>query len=267
MPNPVVMSVLAFFLGASIGSFINVVADRLPRGESLVQPPSHCPACGRRLTVLELVPVFSYMALRGRCHQCHSTIPLRVLAVELIMGLLAIYVWLTSAVSAESLLVFSYASLFLLLAAIDLEYGIIPDMLVYPGLALGLLLTPWWRELGLEREFLNSTGRLSVMLGSLAGAVLGAGAFAVVILLRPGSMGWGDVKMAGLIGLVSGVPGTVVALLASLFSGGVAGAVLLVMGHRRVGQTMPFGPFLALGALLALLWGGPLWEWYVGLLR
>lgn len=262
-----VTSVLAFVLGASIGSFVNVVADRLPRGESLLHPPSHCPACGRRLSALELVPVFSYVALRGRCYQCHGAIPLRVLGVELVMGLLALHVWLTSAVSVESLVVFGYASLFLLLAAIDLEHGIIPDMLVYPGLVLSLLLAPWWQDLGLYREFLGSAGRVNVLLGSLVGGLLGAGAFAVVILIYPRSMGWGDVKMGGLIGLISGIPGTVVALMVSVVSGGLLAFLFLMVGRRRFGQSMPFGPFLALGALLALLWAGPLWKWYVDLLR
>ncbi len=258
-------AVLVFFLGASVGSFVNVVADRLPNGESLVRPPSHCPACGRRLAPLEMVPVLSYVALRGRCRTCHSGIPVRVLGIELLLGLLALHLYTTSVASVGTLLVFAYASLFLLLAAIDLDHGVILDVLVYPAFILGLLMAPWWQDFGLEREFLGNTSRGQVLLGSLAGAIIGAGFFAVVILAYRRGMGWGDVKMAGLIGIIAGVPGTLVALLVSIVSGGLVAAGLLATRRRRRGEAIPFGPFLALGGWVGLLWGGALWHWYFSL--
>jgi len=188
-----------------------------------------------------------------------------VLVLEAVVGLLALYLWRVWDTSLAALVLFSYLSLFLLLAVIDLEQGIIPNVLVYPGLGLGLVLAPWWADLGLERDFLGAAGQGQVLLGSLAGGVVAAGFFAVVILLYPGGMGWGDVKMAGVIGLVGGIPGALVALLAAVASGGVVAGALLALRRRGRKQSMPFGPFLALGAAVALLWGEELWRWYMAL--
>ena len=256
---------LAFFYGASMGSFLNLVADRLPQEQSLLRPPSHCPVCGRRLTPMELVPFLSYLALRGRCYRCRTPIPLRVLWVEAVLGLLAGYLWWAMGISPASLLLFGYFSLFLLMAVIDLEHGIIPDVLVYPGLAAGLLLAPWWQHLGLGLEFLGRSTPGYLLLGSLAGAAATGGAFGLIVLLYPKGMGWGDVKMAGLIGVVGGIPGALVALLAAVLSGGVVATLLLALHLRSRKQSIPFGPFLALGAIVALLWGNELWCWYLTL--
>lgn len=260
------ITVLAALLGASIGSFLNVVADRLPAGGSLVRPRSHCPACGRTLTSLELVPVVSYLALRGRCYGCRSSIPRRVLAVEVILGALATYLWLRYDASWAVPVLFAFCALLVLIAAIDLDQGLILNVLVYPGLALALALAPWWRHLGLERSFLGHTSAGYVLLGSLAGAALSAGFFALIITIYPSGMGWGDVKMAALIGMLAGIPGSVVALLAGIVSGGIWAVGLLALRLRARKQTMPFGPFLALGGVMALLWGNALWKWYVSLL-
>lgn len=110
---------LPFLLGASVASFLNLVADRLPHGHSIVHPPSSCPNCGRRLTPLELVPVLSYLALRGRCHQCQAPIPLRSLVLELGLGLLGAYLWWAHGPSLAALALFAYVSFLLLLAVID----------------------------------------------------------------------------------------------------------------------------------------------------
>lgn len=256
---------LAFLFGASFGSFVNLVADRLPVGMSLVSPRSSCPGCGRRLTPLELVPVLSYLALRGRCYQCGNSISVRVLAVELLLGLLALYLWRSLDSSWALALVFGFVALFLLLAVIDLEQGIIPDFLVYSGLGVAVLLSPWWRVLGLDREFLGGLGPGWLLSGSLAGGVAGAGFFGLVIVASRGGMGWGDVKMGALVGVVCGIPGSIVAFLIAVLSGGLVAALLLALRLRRRKQTMPFGPFLALGGTLALLWGSPIWRWYSNL--
>ncbi len=233
----------------------------------MLRPPSHCPTCGRRITPLELVPVLSYLMLRGRCYRCRAPIPLRVLVIEVVLGLLAGYLWWAMGISAASLLLLGFSSLFLLMAVIDLEHGIIPDVLVYPGLAAGLLLAPWWLHLGLELEleFWGSSAPGSLLLGSLIGGAVGGGAFSLIILLYPQGMGWGDAKMAGLIGVVSGIPGVLVALLTAVLSGGLVAVLLLALGWRTRKQSIPFGPFLALGAIVALAGGKGLWCWYLGL--
>lgn len=258
-------AVVAFLLGASIGSFLNVVADRLPSGQSLLRPPSHCPGCGRRLSAWELAPVFSYVALRGRCYKCRAAIPPRVVAVELVLGVLALYLWSVWGVSLAVLLVFGFSGLLLAMGVIDLEHGIIPDLLVYPGLVLALIVSPWWTLAGLQRDFLGSAGQWDLLVGSLLGGAVGGGFFSVVILLFPKGMGWGDAKMGGMIGLLTGVPGTLVALLVALASGGAAAVLLLALRLRGRRETMPFGPFLATGGVVAMLWGTYIWRWYVSL--
>lgn len=257
---------LPFLLGASVASFLNLVADRLPQGRSIVQPPSSCPHCGRRLSPLELVPVLSYLALRGRCYQCRAPIPLRSLVLELGLGILGAYLWWRHGPSLAALVLFGYVSFLLLLAIIDLDHGIIPNALVYPGLLVTLLLSPWWNYLGLPRSFVGSSGPGYVLLGSLAGALVAGGLFVAMILLYPGGMGWGDPKMAAVIGLATGMPGVVVALLIALVGGGVVALVLIALRRKSRKDTMPFGPFLALGGALALLWGSGLWQWYVAIL-
>ncbi|HEX9796454.1 MAG TPA: prepilin peptidase, partial [Anaerolineales bacterium] len=134
-----------FVLGACVGSFLNVVADRLPAGESLLHPPSHCPACGRQLAKRELVPIVGWLALRGRCRTCTAPIPLRVPTVELTTALVFVAAgWL---ISPWPRLVFTmgFASLLIAIAAIDLEHQVVPNRLVYPALALALAaaLLPW----------------------------------------------------------------------------------------------------------------------------
>jgi prepilin signal peptidase PulO-like enzyme (type II secretory pathway) len=276
MTGTAVAAAIFFLIGASVGSFLNVVADRLPAGQSLLHPPSHCPNCGRRLTPLELVPALSYLALRGKCFQCKAPIPFRVFLVELGAGLLAAYLWLTLGLTFGSIAIFTIALLLVLLALIDLDHGIIPDLIVYPGLGLALLLAPWWARLGVDRTFLGSEAPTRLFLGSLAGAALGAGLFALVIGIyalgawaakRGGGllgMGWGDVSLAAFVGAAAGLPGTAVALYVAIMTGGASALFLLLTRRRARRDAIPFGPFLALGGIVSLLWGLPLWNWYTG---
>ena len=150
-------AVLAFVVGSAVGSFLNVCIDRLPRGQSLVGPPSHCAACGKRLAVFELIPIVSYLWLRGKCRACGARIPKRVLVVELLTGLLFTAISLSYGFGIEFLVLAVYASLFLILAFIDLEHGLILNKIVYPAILISLVLSPFWPSLGFPREFLGGT--------------------------------------------------------------------------------------------------------------
>lgn len=233
-------------LGSAVGSFLNVVADRLPAGGSLLQPPSHCEACGRRLTALELLPVLSYLALGGRCRACGARIGLRTLLVELGSGaLFALAAWRIVPADwrgwATLLLSSAYLAVLIAITATDLEHGLILDRVTFPaiGLALvGALLAGWP---GLPYR--------------LGGGLLGAGIFALIIALVPHGMGWGDAKLAGFVGLITGLPGVLFALFVAFVSGGLVAGVLLATGRRKRGDTLPLGPFLALGGAAVLLYG------------
>lgn len=233
-------------LGTATGSFLNVVADRLPAGKSLLSPPSHCPACGRRLRAAELVPIFSYLALRGRCRACGASVGVRTPAVEGATGLLfALAAWRIAPADlgrwASLLLTSAYLAVLVVVAITDLEHGLILDRVILPATGLGLLgalLTGW-----------------PGLLHHLGGSLLGAGAITLIITLVPGGMGWGDAKLAGFVGLVTGLPGVLFALFVAFVSGGLVAAMLMATGRRRVGDRVPLGPFLAFGGGVALLYG------------
>ncbi len=236
-------------LGAVVGSFLNVVADRLPAGGSLLSPPSHCETCGRRLRALELVPVLSYLALRGHCSTCGATVSVRLLAVELGSSLLfALAAWRVTPADLGSwaalLLTSVYLAVLLVVTVTDLEHGLILDKVILPAVVLGVIgsLLAGWPGLGRH----------------LGGGVLGAAVIALIIWIVPGGMGWGDAKLAGFVGLVTGLPGVLFALFVAFISGGVVAGSLMATGRRKRGETIPLGPFLAFGGATALLFGAEL---------
>lgn len=239
----------AFIVGLVAGSFLNVIIHRLPRGESVVRPPSHCPACGRRLRPAELVPVLSFLVQRGRCRGCGGRIPWRYPAVELLTG------GLFAAVAARHPEVgrFAYygwlAALLVAAAFIDLEHGIIPNRLLGAGLAGGVPLLAWARPLG--------------FLDAAAGFAAAGGAMLVVALVSRGGMGGGDVKLAAVIGFFLGPGPALLALLLSFTAGGLAALALLALRRKGRKDEMAFGPYLAGGAMVAVLWGRPLVDWYL----
>ncbi len=253
---------LAFLMGAALGSFLNVVVDRVPRGQSVLMPRSRCDACGTTLALADLVPILSYLWLRGRCRCCGMRIPLRVPLVEGGTGALFMLFYLHDGLTGGSVLLALAAALLLALALIDLEHGLVPDRLVLPGALVALLVSPLWPLLGVERSLGPLEGALGSALGALAA---GAGAlllFLAVVVLSRGRMGWGDVKLAGLIGLLTGVPGVAVALWLAIVAGGAAAMLLLGLRRRGMKDAIPFAPFLAAGGVAVLLVGDSIAEWY-----
>lgn len=241
--------ILFALVGLAVGSFLNVVIDRVPRGQSLLRPRSRCPACQRELSVLEMIPVLSFAALRGRCRTCGTAIPIRVPLVEGGSGLLFAFMWGFFDDLALRLLASLFGAALIALSVIDIEHQRIPNVLVYPALGLGLVtaLTP-----GLGRWYLHLAG------GALAFAVL----LAIAVVMR-GAMGMGDVKLAAFVGLVVGFPNTLVALFVAFLLGGLIAATLLLAGRVSRRDPIPFGPFLAVGGLTALIAGEALINWWL----
>ncbi len=237
-----------FILGIEIGSFLNVVIDRLPAGQSLVRPPSHCPVCNTRLRARDLIPVFSYLWLKGRCRYCAAPIPRRVFLVELATGGAFAGLYAYYGLTAQFGLLAAYACLFLVIFVIDLDHQLILNKLTYPGAVFALATVPLWDDLSFPEALIG---------GAVGFALL----FTVVVLSR-GGMGWGDVKMAALMGLALGFPIIFVGLFIGIVIGGLVAIALLVTGKKGRKQVIPFGPFLAVGAMTALLWGHILWDWY-----
>jgi leader peptidase (prepilin peptidase)/N-methyltransferase len=251
----IIWALLVFLSGSTVGSFLNVVADRLPQGKSIISPPSHCPGCGRKLSTLELFPIFSYLWLRGRCRTCNAVIPLRLLFVELSTGLLFAFLYWHYGFGWELALAILYCSMFLALLVIDLEHGILPNVIVYSGMVVAFVLAaavtvvPWAMGIQVKSVFVPALG--SAAIGGVVGFVL----LLIPALISRGGMGWGDVKLAGLIGLVAGFPLVLVAMFLAIVSGGLVAAILLLLRKRGRKEAIPFGPFLAVAAIVTLLWG------------
>ena len=251
--------VLFALLGLAVGSFLNLCIDRLPLGKSIISPPSHCDACQQRLKTWDLVPLFSYLWLRGRCRYCGAHIPRRLPLVELATALLFAFLCWQYGLSLQLAIALIYACLFLVIFVIDLEHGLVLDNVVYPGMALAFVFSffwPWaeivWHDIG--------------VLSALLGGAIGFGLMLIPYLISRGGMGGGDVKLAGLIGLTTGFPLVFFALFLGILGGGLVAIALLIAGVKSRKEPIPFGPFLAAAAMVTLIWGPAMYQWYIGLL-
>lgn len=255
------MSIIVAYLtlvGFAVGSFLALVADRLPRNESVVGARSHCEVCDRRLNWWELVPVLSYVGLRGRCYNCRTPIPFRLPAVEIGTGLLFALAGVLYGVTLTTATTLAFVSLLIAISLIDLDRKLILNKLVFPGAVVALAVAPWapW----------SSGMPIDAWVSSLLGGAVGFGLLLVIYLISRGGMGAGDVKLAGLMGLMTGFPGIGAALFVGFVSGGLIGVLLLLLRLRGRRDVIPYGPYLSLGAVVALFYGEPLLEWYLGLL-
>ena len=246
------MSVLAWFysfLGVCIGSFLNVCIDRLPEGGSVLSPPSHCPHCERRLTGLELIPILSYIFLRGQCKDCGGKIPLRVIAVELGTGIIFLLIWLRFGQSWETLLYSLYGALLVVIGVVDLENQRVLNVLIYPAIGVGLLMIPILHNNTLWMQ--------------LAGVLMGFGALFLIAVLAPGAMGMGDVKLTIFLGIILGFPEIIIALFIAFVSGGFVAGVLLALKKIKRKDPIAFGPYLAFAGFITLLYGSQILEWWL----
>lgn len=245
-----------FVLGAVIGSFLNVCIYRIPAGESVVRPASRCPACGQELSWFDLIPILSFLFLRGRCRYCGARISWQYPAVEAAAGLLFLLVWIYLRWPWEVMAGWVFAAVLLTVSVIDLYHQIIPDSILLAGTALGLPLIA-----------LHSfeTLKWGIAAGLGGGIFMLAVAFIGSLIAGQEAMGCGDIKLTMLMGLFLGPRLLTVALLTSIMAGGLAGGILLISGRKQRSDAIPFGPYLALGALLALFWGTDIIEWYFNL--
>jgi leader peptidase (prepilin peptidase) / N-methyltransferase len=237
-------------LGTIMGSFLNVVVYRLPRHESLITPASHCPGCGTPVKPYDNIPVLSWLLLRGHCRACGEPISVRYPLVEFVTGALCVGAVLAGEDTVHVALGIGLILLVVPIALIDLETRLIPNRLTLPGAVLAI-------GLGLALDAGGEPSRL------IAGAAAG-GFLLLAALAYPGGMGMGDVKLAGMMGLFLG-SAVAPALLVALLSGTLLGAAIIARKGAKAGRktAVPFGPFLALGAVVAVFAGQPLVHFYV----
>src|SRR5215217_3127907 len=281
---PVFGYILAGVFGAVIGSFLNVVIHRVPLEESIVFPNSRCPACGAVIAFYDNIPVLSYAALRAKCRHCKEHISFRYPAVELLTAALFVGVAWHDGFSAALPFDLVFASGLLALVFIDAEHMILPNVITYPGIVFALVAriaipyltgTLYFDDLPSLSQ--GTLADMPVGVVSLAGALIGA-------LIGGGSlwlMGWtweklrgieamglGDVKMMFMVGAYLGWRLTILTIFVGVLSGSVMGILLMArQGQRNMQMLLPFGVFLGLGAIAALLFGAPLVEWYAGQFR
>jgi leader peptidase (prepilin peptidase) / N-methyltransferase len=248
--SPLMEATFAGVLGAVFGSFLNVVAYRLPRRESLAKPRSRCPSCGAHIRPYDNVPILSWLLLRGRCRNCKTSISPRYPLVEAATALLCAGAVLSNDTAASIALSVTLILLLVPAALIDLEHRIIPNRLTGAGALLALALG----------TALDPTGEPTRL---IAGAAAG-GFLLLAALAYPGGMGMGDVKLAGMMGLFLG-SAVAPAILIALLSGVLAGVVIVARKGAHTGRktAVPFGPFLALGGIVAIFAGQPLVSWYL----
>ncbi|PID04126.1 MULTISPECIES: A24 family peptidase [unclassified Sporosarcina] len=242
-----------FLYGITFGSFFNVVGIRLPVKESIVSPPSRCTTCDRNLTAVDLVPVFSYVFLRGKCRGCKEKISALYPVMELITGVLFVCAFLHFGFQWEFVVALLFISMLVILTVSDLKYMLIPNKILLPfGIAIFILrfvspLTPWW--------------------DSLLGAAVGFGLLLLIAFVSNGGMGGGDIKLFFVIGLVLGTMQTLVTLFLASLIGAIVGMIFLKKTKQGRKTPVPFGPSIAVAALIAYFYGTQLVSWYTGLLN
>jgi len=243
--------------GLAVGSFLNVVIWRLPRGKSIISPASRCPSCDTPIRALDNIPVLSYIALGGKCRYCKARISPRYPLVEAMnAGLWALMYW-RFGMGWHLPVYLAFVSALVAITFIDLDFQIIPDSITLPGIPLGILAgifllpDPLARMLHLGWK------------GSLGGAALGFTLFYAVAVLSRGGMGGGDIKFMAMSGAVTGWKGVLMTTFLGSLAGSAIGIFLVAARGKGRKAKIPFGPFLALGALLTLLFGQEIFRWYV----
>jgi leader peptidase (prepilin peptidase)/N-methyltransferase len=249
--------VMLLLFGAVIGSFLNVCIYRLPREESVAWPASHCPACRHRVAVYDNIPILSYLMLRGRCRSCHVPISIQYPLVEATNALGYLLVFWVFGFTAEAWVYAGLFSALIVITGTDLSHTMIPDAVTLPGIVLGVLCAAVILPIGVT--------------DSLLGVVVGGGILWFLAWISPyvfgkEGMGGGDIKLMAMVGAFLGWKPVLLAIMIGSFLGSFIGVGLMAAGIIRRDHYIPFGPFLAVGSLLSLLFHQPLLDWYWSLI-
>lgn len=286
--------VLIFIAGTFIGSFLNVLSDRLPREESPFKGRSKCEYCGEVLRPKDLIPVISYLLLKARCRYCNEKLSVKYPIVEVVTGLMfagiAYYIDVFHVLSPIVWLTFAYltivASFLIVIFFADLKYKIIPNKVVIPGIIFVLVVIalssgaiayfshqqlaadPFGQKL-LEVGYWNA--QMLAMVKAIGVSILSAFAIGIffyllIVVTKGKGMGGGDVKLAFFIGLINGFPMNIVAIIVAFVSGALFSLILMTLKRKGMKDVIPFGPFLIVGCIVAYLYGQQIFNWYISLI-
>ena len=270
---------IVLVLGLLVGSFLNVCIARLPQELSIVAPRSYCPRCKAPIAWYDNIPLVSFLALRGACRNCGLPISWRYPLVELLNGLLYLQAFYRFGFSGESAVAMALCSAFVVITFIDLDHQIIPDVITIPGMLIGLFVAPLFMTaldppmaFGMGRLVPSTGPYLTGLVNSLVGLVLGGAPLFLIGWLwekirKVEAMGGGDVKFMGMVGSFLGWKGAYLTIMLGALSGSIVGVALIALKKHQADKVIPFGPYLALGALLSLFYGPDIIDWYFGFLH
>jgi leader peptidase (prepilin peptidase)/N-methyltransferase len=256
MTIPALYALCAALFGVLVGSFLNVCICRLPKNESIVSPPSHCPLCSYQIRWYDNIPLLSYLLLRGRCRGCGAPISLQYPLVELLNGTLTLLLFLRFGPTLAFATLFLFCSALVVITFIDIEHQIIPDEISLSGIVIGFALSFFIRGHSWQN--------------SLCGILLGGGSLLLVAygyqrLTGKEGMGGGDIKLLAMMGAFLGWKAVPFIILASSLAGSVIGISIMLLQKKDSKLAIPFGPYLAFGAVLYIFYGRTLIRWYLGL--
>ena len=255
--NDWIIGVLVAIAGACVGSFLNVCIYRLPREESLAWPASHCTSCQRPLSWFENIPILSWLVLRGRCRTCHSAIRVRYPIVEAITAMLFVATWQAYGPAPLLLIRLLFVCALIVLFAVDLEHQILPNVITLPGVVVGL-----------AASFVAPPGWRDSLIGLLAGGLFPFLIAEAYLRIRGHEgMGMGDFKMLAMVGAFLGWPLVWITLLVACILGIVIGGGALLVSQKGMGTRIPFGTFIAVAALMCVLWSDEMLDGYTRLVR
>ena len=244
---------ILFIFGSCIGSFLNVCIYRLPNAKSIVFPPSACPGCNMPIRFYDNIPILSFLLLRGRCRHCRARISLRYPLVELMLGLFALCVYLKFGLTLEALIIYLFIASLIVITFIDIDHRIIPDAISLPGILVGFAASFVLPEITYKE--------------SLAGILAGGGSLLLVawvysLITHKEGMGGGDIKLLAMIGAFLGWKGVLLTIFLASAIGTLCGLVVMIRSGKNLKLAIPFGPFLAMGAMIHIFFGNELILWY-----
>ena len=251
------LNIIIITLGLLIGSFLNVCIYRIPRSESIAFPPSHCFSCGKNLKPLELIPVVSYIALRGRCRNCKTHISMQYPLIELLNSLVYLLLFTHFDLTIEFGFFAVLSSILIVVSIIDYYHKIIPDKLNLIILIMGIIFKVTSMVVFKESAFIDS----------VLGFAIGGGLFLLIAIVTNGAMGGGDIKLTAALGVWFGVKGIILISLLSFILGAVISVILLVTKIKGRKDEVPFGPFICISAILAILYSDQIINLYLNILN
>ena len=243
------IQLLVFIIGIFIGSFLNVCIFRIPEGKSIVNPPSACGSCGHRLNYIDMIPVFNYFIFRGRCRYCKAKFSIQYPLIELANGILYVLIFTVHGATVQSIFFSILGSLLIVISIIDLKYLIIPDSLQIFGIVIAIAYIIAAKE---------------NILYSAAGSIIGLFVFLLIAILT-NAMGGGDIKLMAVLGLFFQIKGIAFVGLVSFVLGAIVSVFLLALKIKSRKDMVPFGPFISLAALLYILCGQQIIDFYLSL--